>query len=63
MVEAEFFAKAIGLDDDTGWGKVRFDTPVFGILMIHVAFSTSFIPMQHCLCLTTFNSTARSHEA
>ena len=33
MVGVEFFAKAIGLDDDPGWGKVRFDTLVFGILM------------------------------
>lgn len=33
MVGAEFFAEAIGLDDGPGWGKVRFDSLVFGILM------------------------------
>ena len=32
-VGAEFFAEDIGLDDGPGWGKVRFDSLVFGILM------------------------------
>ena len=34
IVGAVFFAEVIGLDNDLGWGKVPFDTMVFGILMI-----------------------------
>lgn len=34
IVGAAFFAEVIGLDNDLGWGKVRFDTLVFGILII-----------------------------
>ena len=34
IVGAAFFAEVIGLDNDLSWGKVPFDTLVFGILTI-----------------------------
>ena len=63
MAGAGFFAEAMGLDDDPGWGKVRFDSLVFGILMSTFSVFHPFTQIPHCLCLTKFNSTSRSYEA